>query len=219
MVVSKDFVFLHLQKCGGSFIRDFMLKHVPNSKKIVPQHNGFSTITNQHKSKPIIGVIRNPWDWYVSLYFYHMSDMKNSFMYDILKKGGDLKGWLKLFLTKDSGSYHDMKFGWMKTHSTGPYTYRVFKCFNRTDLKINDINDGDFSKVQIIKMENLVPNFLEVLSDNDIQLSDKTKEALISKKKVNTSNHTDYRDYYDDETRELVATKDKMLIDKFGYEF
>jgi chondroitin 4-sulfotransferase 11 len=36
---------------------------------------------------------------------------------------------------------------------------------------------------------------------------------------LNRSNHTDYHDYYDDETRELVATKYARDIEAFGYKF
>ena len=37
----------------------------------------------------------------------------------------------------------------------------------------------------------------------------------------NTSNRTlsTYRDYYTDELRELVASRDRLVIELFGYEF
>ena len=72
MVVSDKFIFLHLQKCGGSFVRDFMLSNVPGSKMIRPQHDGYTTIKG-NPNKPIVGIIRNPWDWYVSEYYVAMS--------------------------------------------------------------------------------------------------------------------------------------------------
>lgn len=218
MVTTDKFVFLHLQKCGGSFIRNFMLENIPSAKNIVPQHDGYTTIKSNHKNKPVIGVIRNPWDWYVSLYHFHLPS-KGSFMHPIIEKGGSFKGFLNLFLNKKKGRIHDINFDWVTKMDVGPYSYRVIKCFNKSGLNIKNIGDCNFNGVNIIKMENLVFNFIDVLTEKGITLSDETINKLKSRNKVNTSAHKNYRQYYDDNTIELVSKKDRLIIKHFNYEF
>jgi hypothetical protein len=195
-----------------------MLENIPSTRQVVPQHDGYITIKGNHKNKPVIGVIRNPWDWYVSLYHFHLPS-KGSFMYPIIEKGGSFKGFLKLFLNKEKGRIHDINFDWLSNMNVGPYSYRVIKCFNKNGLNIKSIGDCNFNVVNIIKMENLVPNFINVLNEKGITLSDEIINELKSKDKVNTSDHKDYRQYYDDECAELVSIKDRLIIKEFNYEF
>jgi hypothetical protein len=218
MVVTDKFVFLHLQKCGGSFIRDYILNNIPNSVMVRPQHDGYDKIKGKHINKPIIGIIRNPWDWYVSVYHYHKPS-KGSFMEPLIKEGGSFKGFLKLFLNKDDGKIHNLNFNWMGKMNVGPYTYRVVRTFNDKGLKIESIDDMNLKKVELIKMENLVPNFKMFLDKNNIKLSKSQLVNLENKPKVNTSNRTHYSNYYDEETIDLVLKKDNQLINLFGYEF
>lgn len=219
MIVTDTFIFLHLQKCGGSFIRDFMLENIPTSVKINPQHDGYNTIKPNDLDKPVIGIIRNPWDWYVSVYHYHLPS-KGSFMSPLIQ-GKTFKEFLKLFLTKNTGVVHNLDFNWMGRMNLGPFTYRVVRTFNETSLNLESINSANFNKVTIIKMEgDLVSNFIKGLSDNNITLSKEIEHKLRSKAKVNTSNRdNDYRKYYDNETRELVAEKDEVLVELFKYKF
>ena len=95
----------------------------------------------------------------------------------------------------------------------------MVKCFNNTGLKINSLDDVNVNKVEIIKMENLVPNFLGVLEKHNINLTDSATTKLKEKKKSNTSKHLNYREYYDEECIELVRQKDRLIIDLFKYEF
>lgn len=219
MVVTDTFIFLHLQKCGGSFIRDFMLENIPTSVKIDPQHDGYSTIKPSDLNKPVIGIIRNPWNWYVSIYHYHLPS-KGSFLSPLVQ-GKTFKEFIKLFLTKNTGVIHNLNFNWMDKMNVGPFTYRVIRTFNKTGLNIKSIDDIDFSNVTIINMENdLVTNFIKGLADNNIILSKVSEHKLKNIKKVNTSNRdNDYRKYYDNETRDLVSEKDSLVTELFEYKF
>ena len=67
MVVTADFVFVHLHKCGGSFLTEALLRYVPTARR-VGYHYPCWKIPDAHRHLPILGVVRNPWDFYVS---YH----------------------------------------------------------------------------------------------------------------------------------------------------
>lgn len=65
MFVSNDLVFLELQKTGGSHILRLLSQCLKGD--IEGKHHRLD-IT--HENKFIFGSIRNPWDWYVSLWAY-----------------------------------------------------------------------------------------------------------------------------------------------------
>lgn len=67
MLVTADFVFVHLHKCGGSFLNEALLRFVPTARR-VGYHYPCSQIPASHRHLPVLGVVRNPWDFYVS---YH----------------------------------------------------------------------------------------------------------------------------------------------------
>ena len=65
MFIAGNLIFLELQKTGGSHIRR-LLKHYLDGNP-VGKHN---RLLEDHSDKYLIGSIRNPWDWYVSLWAY-----------------------------------------------------------------------------------------------------------------------------------------------------
>ena len=65
MFVSQNLVFLELQKTGGSHILKLLSQYVQGVS--VGKHN---RLDHGSAEKFVIGSIRNPWDWYVSLWAY-----------------------------------------------------------------------------------------------------------------------------------------------------
>lgn len=63
-----DLVFLELQKTGGSHIRRLLERFLDGKPE--GKHN---RVTQGYSEKYLIGSIRNPWDWYVSLWAYGVS--------------------------------------------------------------------------------------------------------------------------------------------------
>ncbi|MDB4452794.1 hypothetical protein N9145_01295 [bacterium] len=65
MFVSEKIVFLELHKTGGSHI-GYLLSRLLEGEQ-VGKHN---TLKDLYRNRTILGSIRNPWDWYVSLWAY-----------------------------------------------------------------------------------------------------------------------------------------------------
>jgi hypothetical protein len=78
---------------------------------------------------------------------------------------------------------------------------------------------------KVFKSETLTEDFSTFVLENKERFGFKKNAKRILEKNApvqkNTSNRTlsSYRDYYTDELRELVARRDRLVIDLFGYEF
>lgn len=65
MFVADKLIFMELQKTGGSHIRRLLKQYTDGA--VEGKHNRLSM---KPDGKTIIGSIRNPWDWYVSLWAF-----------------------------------------------------------------------------------------------------------------------------------------------------
>jgi len=75
---------------------------------------------------------------------------------------------------------------------------------------------GDLDNVRLGRFENLGNDFLSIISDIT-ELPTLLKYGVNWYPKINKSPHSHYSEYYDDELREIIAEKDKMMLDRFGY--
>lgn len=68
MFVANNLVFLETQKTGGTHIRRLLEQYTDGEP--VGKHN---RLTDLYANRFVFGSIRNPWDWYVSLWAYGVS--------------------------------------------------------------------------------------------------------------------------------------------------
>ena len=77
---------MHLHKTGGQSINDALLQCIRGANEI-GYHLPLRLLPEEAKSLPVIGVIRNPWDWYVSWYaFNNLRGVKNP-LFNIVSRG------------------------------------------------------------------------------------------------------------------------------------
>ena len=72
MIVTDKFIFVHLHKSGGTFIKKVIKSLFPCWQEI-GYHYPLSMLPLEYCHLPIIGVVRNPWDFYVSYYTFQKS--------------------------------------------------------------------------------------------------------------------------------------------------
>ncbi len=274
LFITKHLIYLELQKTGGSHIRR-LLEHYADGVA-VGKHN---RLQDNPDNKAVIGSIRNPWDWYVSLwaygasgigairsrtshrldfdYYYRMlpksmgknwisvSELITSIRHDIVKPvsrwqhtytdaedAALFRAWLKLLFDKkrrfDIGEGYG--FSPLSQHA-GLLTYRYFRLFTQGDGVFNDnrlahpeliahYDQQHTILTDIIKMESLEDDFIRILRDTGITLTDEQLHSLMNKDegKTNASRRKSMAYYYDSETIDLVAHGDKYLIDRYGYQ-
>lgn len=72
MLVSDKFLFLHLQKSGGTFVNQLMVACLPGARKL-GYHLPGSEIPAELCDKPVLGTVRNPFAFYVSWYSFQVA--------------------------------------------------------------------------------------------------------------------------------------------------
>ena len=274
MFIAKGLVYLELQKTGGTHIRRLLGRFTdgqPDGKHNRLPENGIDRF--------VIGSVRNPWDWYVSLWAYGVSGQgavrrrslegvdfkyynrllpkamgKNwltpreliiSIYHDAIKPisrwqyaYGDssdpaqFRTWLRLLL--DSKRRFDIGEGYgfspLSMH-TGLLSYRYFRLFTLGDRVFKDRRlqtnqgiadfDREFNIVRgMIKTESLEEDFIRVMREAGYSFSDDQLAEIRNPQaiKTNVSERKPAEFYYDDETIELVAERDKYLIEKYQYQ-
>lgn len=72
MFISDKLIYLHLQKTGGSHVTRILSRYIPCEAGKQLKHGSLPEgyVAN---SKYVVGSMRNPWDWYVSLWAYGCS--------------------------------------------------------------------------------------------------------------------------------------------------
>jgi hypothetical protein len=71
MLITPDFVFVHMPKTGGSFVvRMLQMVYGDRASEYGHKHATCEEIPSSEHGKPILSVVRSPWDRYVSQYHY-----------------------------------------------------------------------------------------------------------------------------------------------------
>jgi hypothetical protein len=77
VIVTANFIYVHLHKSGGSFVSKFLLKYFVGSKQI-GYHLPLSMRPPEVASLPVLGSIRSPWEAYVSYYFFQLELLRSA---------------------------------------------------------------------------------------------------------------------------------------------
>ena len=198
-----EFIFTKISKTASDTIQ-FILPQ-ENSAHLGHWHL-IDDIDERTKDYFKFTIVRNPWDRLVSFYAFCIK-MSRTPAYNILEKFKD-------FVLDSTNKYH-VGAKWCK-HS--PALEKLLstertKVRRRLESQLDWISDDD-GKILV----DFIGRFENLQEDLDI-VCDKIgipKQQLPHK---NKTKHKHYTEYYDDETREIVAEKYAKDIEYFGYEF
>lgn len=223
MIIAPDFIHIHLQKCGGSFVREYLTNYIPGAKYNNTVHDGVCDIPKRYSNKPILGNIRNPWDWYLSWYVATQR-VKNGLFWSLHKNGKQTtfaEFMATIFSLKNK--IHDVDFGLVSGLGIGVYTYRYIRSYCRSPGKVfrqlqsRSLTDDMVSKVHLCRMENLRLDLMNFLAATPTSITEAQKQKLIVMDKVNTSGSRQHQNEYNEQLVRLVGRKDRYIVDKFGY--
>jgi hypothetical protein len=229
MIATDRFVFLHLHKSGGSFVNQCLLRFLPGARELgyhLPRH----LVPAEQASLPVLGLVRNPWSYYVSWYAYQAERPRPNALFRELSENGRLgfretianmqalgqgSPQLDALIAALPQAYGNQGINLpgfalesIRGSGIGFYSWLYRYMFGAAD-------DGQ----HIGRMESLreeLPRMLEAVGQD---LSAELREFVRRAPPVNAGRHAHYADYYDRESIELVAARDAALIERHGYRF
>ena len=191
MINHKDkFIFVHIPKTGGTSIESLFIKNA-DIKDVPEKHSMARDIDSELLEKYYtFTFVRNPWDRMVSYYKFRI---KRSF--DMYSHGESFKEWISFICSNNAQQIKAYQFN---LAIKDQYEYIV----NKTNEIIIDF---------VGKFENFQQDF-------DIAC-DRIGIPRQELPHINKTDHLHYTEYYDDETRSIVAEKYSKDIKYFGYKF
>lgn len=233
MIITEHFVFIHMHKTGGQTLNDVIQRCI-STQRTVGYHYPCSEIPAQSSALPRVGMVRNPWDWYVSWHAFNQRPHVRNPLFTVVshRSQTDFKSTIRNLINLGSDDPaserhreelldllpealdHNRGVGLTKDcirnfadNDTGYYSW-LFKRML-----------GDDGQIHVGRFENLQEDFLAIMGDLGVEETPAMEQEFDTGERKNTSRHSHYSHYYDDELRDLVAKKEGRLIEKYGYTF
>jgi hypothetical protein len=234
MIVTDKFVFVHLPRSGGTFVSEVIRKFFPSAREI-GYHLPRELLPKEYSHLPILGTVRNPWEFYASWYQHQHANTRYSPLKNVLF--GCLSEDRQLGFVQTVRNALDLgvsdktldiliqalpeDFHYQERHvpnvtkdlmrkirgsGLGLYTFRFNQLFGQAD-------DVFFCRVESLRSD-LVAFFERIGS-----ASDALRSYVFVLDKKNISEHRHYSTYYTPELAELVSLRDRQLVERFSYVF
>lgn len=238
MFVSDRLIFLELPKTGCSHIIKLLKRVVSGREK--GKHNRPPKRLIR-SSLPIVGSIRNPWDWYVSLWAFGCAGGGNVYerlveagfegLYGDVERPELFRRWL--YFIHEARGYRVIGKG----YGVGPISqFAGFLSFRYAHLfssEVKPLRDGGIESIDdlvtfveandmkdyVIRREHLESDLLETLIRIGIHPCSEDREWIWNHSPTNTSNRKrDPGFYYDRESAQLVSEREQLILRRYTYE-
>jgi hypothetical protein len=228
MITTPRFVFLHLHKSGGTFVNELLLRFVDGAEEL-GYHLPRSYIPSRAANLPILGLVRNPWSYYVSWYAFQSARPQPNALFRVLSEEGRLDFAATVYNMLQLGTRDEHL---AKVLQTLPANYTNHG-LNLPRLALEKIRDsgsgfysflyrymyGDTQDVYIERMEQLRDSLAVRLNSLGQEVTDEMRMYLANAPRRNESQHDSYVRYYDACLKMLVAERDAAVIRQHAYQF
>jgi hypothetical protein len=229
MIVTPRFVFLHLHKSGGTFVNECLLNYVEGARQ-VGYHLPRRMVPAEHAHLPALGLVRNPWSYYVSWYAFQLERPNPNFLFRILSDDGrlDFDTTLRNMLDLGAGS---VRLEMLLRALPSAYSNQGLNLPNFALAPIRDTRLGFYTylyrylyqggnePVIVGRMEDMRDDLLPMLEQVRHSPSDEMRAFIAEALPRNVSQHRAYTEYYSDALRDLVAKRDEEIIARHQYRF
>lgn len=224
MILTPRFVFIHLHKSGGTFVNDVLLEHVPGARKL-GHHAPASLLPASHAGLPVLGVVRNPWDYYVSWFTFQSE--RRTWVWQVFSEDGALDFAATTQRMLYAGE-DDALIDRLIEHAPVEFPHRQMNLTKACIEGMRGQSHGWYTflfrrmyaelPVHFIRKENLREELLEFLRKHGVE-SPALERSVREAPPANTTSHAPYRDCYPPSLARLVAEREREVAQRFGYTF
>jgi hypothetical protein len=229
MVVTSQFTFLHLHKSGGTFVNECLMTFVRDARQI-GYHLPRTMVPREFAHLPALGLVRNPWSYYVSWYAFQQQRPHANFLFRILSDDGqlDFEGTVRNMLHIGAGSLRlDMLLRALpKAYSNQGLNLPSFALAPIRDTQLGFytylyryLYAGGEKPVIVGRMEDMREDLLAMFEQTGHSPSEEMRAFIAEALPRNFSQHGDYTHYYSDKLRKLVEKRDQEIISRHRYRF
>lgn len=228
MIATPRFVFLHLHKSGGTFVNECLLRYVSGARQL-GYHLPYAALPPGLSHLPVLGLVRNPWSYYVSWYAFQASRPQPNPLFRVLSDGGrlDFAGTIRNLL---SLGHDDRLLDAVIGALPATYTNRGLNLPGPALAPIRGSGLGFYAylyqyifggaeRLQVGCMETLRTDLARLLESIGEPVGPELRRHLLTAAPRNVSPHGAYPEYYDTALRELVKARDASVIERYGYCF
>jgi hypothetical protein len=234
MIATSRLLFIHLHKTGGQFVNRLLLAHLPGAR-MVGYHLPRSEAPAELKALPAFAFMRNPWDWYVSWYAFNAANpQRNPIFRAVSEQGGagfhdTIHNLLHLGHPLHAAMREEIAQALPESRE-GNQGSGITRAAMRglTDPDAGYLTwltrymcfvGGSPAGLRMGRMEQLREELPGLLEGCGTAVTPELKRAIAEAPAVNASPRRDYRSYYDEELKALVAERDWAIIESHGYQF
>ncbi|MCR9245462.1 MAG: sulfotransferase family 2 domain-containing protein [bacterium] len=197
MILTRHFVFVHIPKTGGNFVRRILEEHAAPDWQVqrLDDHLTYADVPASHRELPRLAFVRNPFAWYVSWYYFQKKT-RDDFFLQVSDNGalGFAATMRNTFRARPALEHGEGPFLQTLWHMLGP-----------------GLEGSRVGRMEALRQD------LSRLMQECCEVPAAMQCAIDSLPSQNTSKHGHYSQYYDDELRDLVLAKDRAIFDHFGY--
>lgn len=211
-----------MNKTAGVFVKDFMIKHL-GAKVNKYKHAPIRMLDEKYQNLMKIGVIRNPFAWYVSYYTYLTKNKLLTtmnfpkFVYTYTQHPRALLDFMGRKIRKQWENLYPPK----TNLPIGSWTFHYINYFSNNAREI--LTEWDIFKLEneLDKVSSLdVLMKTETLKDNMISVfGEEYQDAIYNFPRRNISNNKPYQEFYNDYICSMIEQKDRILMEYLGYAF
>jgi hypothetical protein len=230
MIVTDKFVFVHLPRSGGTFVSEVIRKFFPSAHEI-GYHLPRTLLPKKHSHLPVLGAVRNPWEFYVSWYHHVWPRDADTILISWVTENGKhgfagttrnalnlgvnderLDALIEMLPEKADYRRRNIpnitKEAMRRVRGTGVgyYTFRFNHLFGNAD------------DVFVYRLETLKQDLVAFFEGIGVA-TDELRDYVLGSEKVNAADYLHYSTYFTPELAKLVSIRDRQLVERFGYVF
>jgi hypothetical protein len=229
MFVTDHFVFLHLHKTAGTSFNAFIENFFPGNLRL-GYHLPLRVLPPEWSHLPTLGLVRNPWDFYISWYSFQMQKERSNPLFNVVSDNRSLdfnctiRRLLSLCDNRSLLSNVVAKlpkaFGGSGMNVPADAMASIFG----TQLGLYSflyqwMYAGTGRLPTVIRTDNLVINLENFFENIQVNFTSDMRSNLLTGDAQNKSNHQHYSNYYDTDVMELVNLRDELVIKLHDYKF